>query len=654
MSSAFLIGAIYAAAAGLSVHREGADRHEHRALHFRGWCVPLLPFVVLLAFLEIFFLIDKLTYAYYIGTPQAFLFWAMPFLALGLVMDLRGRSVTFPLRLFLLVSSFSLWSWSYLNPHLAPLGPEPLLTAIGGGLVLLFGGAFYAVYARRFRFGIGYAILIVLALLLPTIGGGLAPPLPRQNSLFLSLEQNQVTGPAPHYVTNTSEIRVISWSLATAYLHRAYGEAASYLQTDDDTLALYTDPTYLRGRFVWVNVPLFEWLKWLGDRDHAGFVYVENVPENMSREDPGVIHKVERPLDYHMERIEWGKRLHQRLFDRYNDYLLIQTRIDVDEELTPYIVLYLGKTTSTYAVPILEKLVIVDLTNGQEQAFDVSSPAIPSWLEVVYPDSYVYEWTTLWARSRFGWTYTFTNKQHVYEPDDTSARFLVINGTTYWQIPLAQTDSNVLGGYVLVETRTGRATFYNREVKSYADFHTAVTQVSRYLTSGQLGFQHLDIHEGYLYPFKTDDGPLREAYVFPLYAGFSIVKYALLDAQEYTSPPTIADKLDLAVREYSSRSFGVVGGEPVTWVNETIEGAYIGKDPTSSQEEAVITLNGTTYIVTVQQLRGGLLARGDDEWRELNLAAAEYQRTGNVTVWVTYRSGSIVDVDWEPASLVHR
>ena len=65
-----------------------------------------------------------------------------------------------------------------------------------------------------------------------------------------------------------------------------------------------------------------------------------------------------------------------------------------------------------------------------------------------------------------------------------SARFLVINGTTYWQIPMVQTGSNVLGGYITVETRTGKAVFYNREQKSMVDLDTATTQVERYLVSG--------------------------------------------------------------------------------------------------------------------------------------------------------------------------
>jgi hypothetical protein len=183
---------------------------------------------------------------------------------------------------------------------------------------------------------------------------------------------------------------------------------------------------------------------------------------------------------------------------------------------------------------------------------------------------------------------------------------------------------------------------------------TATTQVAKYLTSGELGFKHLDIHEGYLYPLKLDSGPVREAYVFPLYAGFSIVRYAVLDAQEYTSPPFIAESLPNAVRQYSRHSFGTANNttEPLRWEEHAIQSAYLGRDPSSGQDEAVVTLNNTTYIVGMNQLRGGLLVLGENEWRELALAVTEFQRTGSVRLWITVRGSTIYDVDWEGASLV--
>ena len=57
--------------------------------------------------------------------------------------------------------------------------------------------------------------------------------------------------------------------------------------------------------------------------------------------------------------------------------------------------------------------------------------------------------------------YALVDKKHLYESDDIDARFLVINNYTIWQVPLRQKDSNVLGGFVQVDTRTGVATWPN-------------------------------------------------------------------------------------------------------------------------------------------------------------------------------------------------
>jgi hypothetical protein len=657
----YLIALLLAAAAALyvrrAVERTGSDGRPAKALALRvkGWEMPLGPFVLLLVIVELIMLTNKATFAAYFDSPQSFLTWMIPFLFLGVLLDFWQKSVLFQVRRFLLLLDITTLVAADLAPSIAPLGPEPVLTAAWVSVVLLGVVVLYFAWDRQHSKGHVFAAAAAIALLLPSIAGAVTPAYPMQNPLYASLQAHQTTEQPDHWISNTTEIRVISWFLATQYLHRAYGEAASYLDTQESMLHRYTDPSVVQGRYVWVNAPLFEYIKWWGDRDHPQFVYIDNVPENMSAEEPNVIHKVNQTLDYHIERIEWGKRIAQRLYDRFSDYKMLQWRADVDDNHHLYFVLYLGRVPLGFSMATLERLVIVDPSTGADQDFAVGDPAIPPWLEVVYPDTYVYAWVKFWSHSRFGWYYSWTNKQHLYDPDDSSARFLLINGTAYWQVPLRQANSNVLGGYAIVNTRTGEAVFYDREVRSMADTFTAMNQVSRYLISGQLGFQHLDIHEAYLYPFRMADGKVREAYVLPLYAGFTIAKYAILDAVEYTASPMVSESLADAAAQYSAHSFGVEGAQQTTlvWQNVSIENAYVGKDPTSSQEEAVVTFNNTTYVITMQELRGGQLVEGEDEWRELNLAVAEFERTGSARIWVSLAGRTVLDVDFDGADLVN-
>ncbi|UCC93191.1 MAG: hypothetical protein JSW25_00490, partial [Thermoplasmata archaeon] len=218
------------------------------------------------------------------------------------------------------------------------------------------------------------------------------------------------------------------------------------------------------------------------------------------------------------------------------------------------------------------------------------------------------------------------------------------------QIPLVQKTSHVLGGYVWVNTRTGDATFFNREDRSLADKDTVAAQIKKYLSSGALGFQQLDIHEGYLYPMRLNDGTQREAYVFPLYAGLTVTRYAVVDAVDYTSEPYIEDELALALERYRARAGGT-GQGVLMWENYTLMSGDTEGD------EAVLAVSNSsvdnlTVVFTSSDLQLGLLAMGDDEMREVRLAVAAWNRGEDVTIRLVLVDRTVVDADWEGADLV--
>jgi len=166
----------------------------------------------------------------------------------------------------------------------------------------------------------------------------------------------------------------------------------------------------------------------------------------------------------------------------------------------------------------------------------------------------------------------------------------------------------------------------------------------------------LDLDEGYLYSFKMVDGSIREAYMFPLYAGFSINKFAIVDAKKYTATPVLELTIDKAVEQYTRRTYEGSITVNVSWEWETanIENGFVNTD----ESYAVITLdiNGTsgTFTVFRDDLAGGAILKPDDEWNELALAINEYNRGSSVTLWVIESGSKIIDVDWDNADLVIR
>ena len=664
-------------------------RREGARLHVGGAVLHLLPFVGFLVGFWLVILILDLTYAHYIGSVRSFLGFALAASLIGLLVSMAMRSIHEDTDLESIGKGIGNRLGGRSTLLVVALVGLMLLMAIGMGgaysiicvvplvvlliivltvlvrtrkRVLAFEGSRdgEAVRAPRVRTPARYvdgarlavALFALAILIISSFMPYVAPSGLVKNPLYESLTENKVEGENDHTLEDPNEVRVVSWFLATQYLERSYGDAAATLDSSTSGLLSYTDPAYVNGNFVWVNAPYYESWKWFGGKRVPFFVYVVNDPANISADSTKLTHKVTTELETHETRVSWAKRLEQLTFARYAaQYEIAQIRFTIDDEENPYWVVYLAERDLVYNMLHLDKLLLVDATRmDRNWEYDVTDGDVPEWLEGVYPDSYVYEWVWHWAEYRLGLGYRWFNKAHLYEPDDEAARFIVIRGTTYWQIPLVQKTSHVLGGYVWVNTRTGEATFYNREDRSLADKDTVEAQIQKYLSSGALGYQKLDIHEGYLYPLRLNDGTQREAYVFPLYAGLTVTRYAVVDAVDYTSEPVIENQLALALERYRSRGGGT-GGEVLSWDNYTVTSGAVEGD------EAVLTVSNSsvtnmTLVFSTSDLELGLLASGEDEMREVRLAVAAWSRGDPVTLRLVVLDRTALDADWEGADLV--
>lgn len=447
-------------------------------------------------------------------------------------------------------------------------------------------------------------------------------------------------------IINSGEIRLVSWQLATEYLQRGYSGIASSMSTDQVDLEENSDPSYVNGKFLWINAPQYESLKWFGSKTIPFYLYVENTPEGSK-----ALTKVNKTFEIHKSRISWDNRISEVLFDRYGlKYVNIQSRFTVDDEYNPYWVVYLGERHIQHNKITLKKILLIDATNiNNLNEYSVNDKNIPQWLDVVYPNKYIEDWSDHWGKWRKGISYKWFDKKHLYNRDDF-ARFLIINGSTYWYVPMRQLDSNVLGGFILQNTRTGETTFYNREEKSFCSTTTAKAQVEKYLQSGIVGYRKLRIDEGYLYPIKMDDNITREAYIFPLYAGYTIQQFAIVDAQFYTIIPFISDDLDSLLNTYKAYNFGDVTEVNLTikWDNITIERGYI------DDSESVIVADNITYLVNKTQLGSGDIQDEENEWRELKLAISDFERGEEVIISIGKVKKDIYDIDYLKADLVKK
>ncbi len=540
-----------------SVEEAKTTYEESTKFHRDGWTLyggaAVIHLGVFIGFLVLFTIIIAIidfTYAHYIGSVRSFLAFALAASIIGLVVSMLlrsmtgesdiesvkerlGRSKTSTIMMFMVLLTVVMFGTIALGGAMAAVCVVPLIALLVILAVIMLrmrkrtleeGGVKAGSIKGRLS-SIRWvdtsrkivAMLTLIILIISSFYAYIAPSSLDDNTLYASLDVNEVSGDNNMTLEDPQEVRVVSWLLATQYLERSYGDSASFLDSSEGGLLKYTDPSYVNGRFVWVNAPAFEAWKWFGGKKVPFFVYVENDPANISEESTRMTHKVDLELETHEIRVTWQKRLEQLCFDRYAvEFEISQIRFTIDDDENPFWIIYLARRDTFFNRLYLERLLIVNAEDFEDNTeYGIQDEDIPDWLEVVFPDFYVYDWVKFWGNYRLGLTHLWFDKSHLYEPDDMSARFIVVQGNTYWQIPLVQKSSHVLGGYVWVDTRTGEATFYNREDHSLADKDTVEAQVQKYLSYNPEDAKAMLLAEGY------PEGTLKFTVDIPAYGNYA-------------------------------------------------------------------------------------------------------------------------------------
>ncbi|MFA5862966.1 MAG: hypothetical protein WDA16_14840 [Candidatus Thermoplasmatota archaeon] len=483
--------------------------------------------------------------------------------------------------------------------------------------------------------GVAVITLLVLTGIFPFTSWGAQSV---SEPLYNDLNANQVKTSAPALLAAT-DVRVVPWDLASQLLVRGYGADASWLDTTPMLLQAHTYPDTVNGQFLWVHAPAPETAKWLvGGRTADKVVYVANDATNLT---PAV---VAGKLAVNIDGTFWQHRV-ARYAQEAGElrYVLQDVTLQMDDSYHPHWIAYLA-TLDWRSQPHLVKLLIVDAQTGAEK--DYSPEDAPAWVEQVYPESYVYDWAQYWGLHREGFLYRWFNAQGLVQPDDVTVRYIRVENQTYWLLPMKQLSSPNLGGYILVNTRTGAATFYDRFDAQLVDYDTAYTQLQAILASGEAtkgaGSIRLTVSEGYIYPIKMTDGGVRDAYIFPLLEGLKVSRFAIIDAQDYNNRRVFASSMQDALSQFSLLTGGT-GVTPPTTTNATATPMVL-TDGVVTGDHAIVTLNGTVYRVVQTNLADGQRHEAEHEYDELTLAISRAQRGESVTVDVLIDGGRVVDV----------
>lgn len=509
------------------------------------------------------------------------------------------------------------------------------------GVALLLGGLRPRLGGRRATFipsgkaGVGGAVLLLLLLtsFVPLTAWGASTI---DEPVYIGLQTRATTGNAPS-LANASDARVMTWGHASELLARGYSEDASFLDANAYSVQARTYPDFVGGKFLWVHPTAPETSKWLfGGITASKVLYVENNPANVTPQ------TITGKLAVQLDGAFWPDRVARHAMNAGElRYSLQDVALQLDDSFHPYWIAYLSEI-DWRGQPHLEKLLVIDAYTGAEESYTPANA--PAWLEQVYPESYVYQWADYWGGQREGLLYRLFNAARLVEPDDVTVRYIRLENTTYWLLPMRQLGSNQLGGYILVNTRTGDARFFDRFDRSLIDYETAYNQLQAIMASGEAtkgaGAIRLEVSEGYLYPIQMADGTQRDAYVFPLWERLKVAQFAIIDARDFNTKRVFASSIEDALRTFSGLSLpGTNVTDEATKLLPLLGGAVDGG-------KAVVNLNGTLYRVTTADLSGGKRHEADREMDELTYAIAEVGRGKDVTLEVRTEGGRVVDVTY--------
>lgn len=555
----------------------------------------------------------------------------------------------------------------------APFSPRRAATAAGVGLFAGLAAAYFNVYPGSIRGALGLlgfalivsgarvarrytedsdplhrwmpragAILVVAMLLLglfPYTAWGAGSV---DEKLYQDLNGNPVKDAAPALV-DPDDVRVVPWDLASQLLVRGYAEDASYLDSNPFRLQRNTYPDTVRGEFLWVHAPAPELAKWMmGGRLADKVVYVHNDAANLTTA------VKEGELKVHIDAMWWQNRV-GRYAEEHGElrYVLQDVALQLDDDYKPHWIAYLARV-DLRGQPHLEKLLVIDANTGEERQY--APGEAPDWIEIVYPETYVYAWADYWGKHREGFVYRWFNAQGLVEPDDVTVRYIRLENQTYWLLPMVQLKAHNLGGYILVNTKTGAATFYDRFDRALVDYETATAQLQAIMASGAAtsgaGSIRLAISEGYLYPIRMADGSVRDAYVFPLLEGLKVARIAIIDARDYNVYRVFAPNIGEALRQFSALSGAGAGNglPPLPVDNATATLMRVRDGVAGADGRAIVDLDGKLYAVTRDDLAAGERLDAQREYDELTLAIARAARGQEVDVEVRLAEGRVVDV----------
>lgn len=201
-------------------------------------------------------------------------------------------------------------------------------------------------------------------------------------------------------------------------------------------------------------------LKWLQHQEGSpGYIYVSATDPN----DVRLVQEIDdKPINLkYTDKSYFGKNIKRHAYFSGNATKgMTDFSFEIDDKGNPYWIISTYKPTIGFSGEDISGVITVDAQTGKSKYYDSTDPDIPSWINRIYPKSYIQEQLTSYGHYGDGWLNTITTQKNMIEPTANSS-YIFKDNTPYFYTGMTsvQSDESTVG-FMVTNIRTKKTTFY--------------------------------------------------------------------------------------------------------------------------------------------------------------------------------------------------
>ncbi len=200
--------------------------------------------------------------------------------------------------------------------------------------------------------------------------------------------------------------------------------------------------------------------KWFQNKDSIpGYIYVSatnpndiRLVQDINGKDINIKYSDESYFNHEINRYAY---LQNNLTKGMTDY-----SFEIDDEGNPYWVITTYTPTIGFSGYDVSGIIVVDAQTGKTNYYNKDDKNIPSWVDRIYPKSFIYEQLKYYGSYKNGWINTITSQKEMIQPTE-GLSYVFIDNKPYFYTGMTsiKSDQSTVG-FIITDIVSKKTSFY--------------------------------------------------------------------------------------------------------------------------------------------------------------------------------------------------